>query len=459
MEYVQTIGSLPPDSDYSIVLWKGFLTPLSRLATTDWADNYPTGLPGEPPSNSGNTFHDEMTNFHEFGHTIRQSEDGDYNHFINDVVTYRYGHGHDFCHRDNQGFAFNEGWAEYWSKQPQFPRLSSCHASSYEMDVEGVVATDLDFLEKCTHVGRKGMFSVLQEGSNIVHSDADFRNRFRQRFSWIDLSGCVNIVRALPRRNSTTIVPQQAMLSLTPPNGVTSTRFLDRLRTFLLSLLHKDEQINMQRQIDALDSDLAAQKQVTNQLRVELDKALKIAAMAGTCPSTPCDVVAERILKPAIVRGEIEISEQLENELESDLSSTKRGERLYPFLTLETERRARALKFDSGAKEIVLRTLREASTAISALAAQDKSGALAAQSEQLQRQAKLLQLRSTADDISLTFLKLPRSPRDDIAGTAVLHPYIGFLARGYRIVWLFFLACLLFLIASMFIWRAARERT
>src|SRR5262249_20727456 len=50
-EYRETIGQRPPDTDYSIVMWKGFSTPFSTLATTNWTDNFPTsGYFGFAPS-------------------------------------------------------------------------------------------------------------------------------------------------------------------------------------------------------------------------------------------------------------------------------------------------------------------------------------------------------------------------------------------------------------------------
>lgn len=448
-EFHKTVGSLPPDSDYSIVLWKGFQVPISRLATTDWPDNYPTGEPGWAPS--GETFHDEMTNFHEFGHTIRQSVDGDYNHFINDVITYDYGHSHYYCDLYNHGFAFNEGWAEYWSKEPNY--VNVCHTSRTQMGVEGVVATDLAIIERCTGVGRQGMFSVLQQGQNIVHSDLDFRNRFRQRFPNLDPSACDN--QPFAQKADQPLV-QRASLDLGLPSGVSSRSLLERTRAFLLGLLHKEPPITAQRQLEALSADIAAQKGITKELRQRVQSALKIAADPGTCPSTPCDVVAQRVIKPAMLSGEIEMSEQMERQLESELATTQQVVRSNPFLRSDAERRAQALKFDAATKEIVLKAIRAATLALTPLAPQDRSGSLTAQIAELQRQEKLLLMRSTADDVSLTFLKTPRSSRDDVIGNAVLHPYIPFLAKDYRIVWLFSLLVLLALIASIFAWRRFR---
>ena len=52
---------------------------------------------------------------HELAHTIRQSYDGSLGHFLFDVVRYKYMQQHYCSKRTNKGFAFNEGWAEFWA--------------------------------------------------------------------------------------------------------------------------------------------------------------------------------------------------------------------------------------------------------------------------------------------------------------------------------------------------------
>ena len=52
---------------------------------------------------------------HEFAHTIRHSYDGNFNHFLLDVVRFGYTRYHYCSSKTNLGFAFNEGWAEYYA--------------------------------------------------------------------------------------------------------------------------------------------------------------------------------------------------------------------------------------------------------------------------------------------------------------------------------------------------------
>ena len=52
---------------------------------------------------------------HEFAHTIRHSYDGRFSHFLRDVIRYRYAQHHNCNKKTNSGFAFNEGWAQYYA--------------------------------------------------------------------------------------------------------------------------------------------------------------------------------------------------------------------------------------------------------------------------------------------------------------------------------------------------------
>ena len=55
---------------------------------------------------------------HEFAHTVRHSYDGDLVHLITDDATrYRYPQRHNCSKETNDGFAFNEGWAQFWAGQ------------------------------------------------------------------------------------------------------------------------------------------------------------------------------------------------------------------------------------------------------------------------------------------------------------------------------------------------------
>ena len=52
---------------------------------------------------------------HEVAHTVRHSYDGNIGHFLVDVGRYNYAQHHHCGKQTNCGFAFNEGWAEFWA--------------------------------------------------------------------------------------------------------------------------------------------------------------------------------------------------------------------------------------------------------------------------------------------------------------------------------------------------------
>jgi hypothetical protein len=126
--------------------------------------------------------------FHEYGHVIRDKLDGDLWHWHADDVHYVYGRQHSACHGqdefgialDEKGFAFHEGWAEYWSHE-----TPCCSMAFGNEAIEGTVAFDLQQLEAL--VGRAAMVRVLARGQNIIHSDSEFRRQFTYEFPTVPI--------------------------------------------------------------------------------------------------------------------------------------------------------------------------------------------------------------------------------------------------------------------------------
>lgn len=54
---------------------------------------------------------------HELAHIFRHCYDGNDAHFTSDVLGFRYSQSHYCSKRTNSGFAFNEGWAEFWAAE------------------------------------------------------------------------------------------------------------------------------------------------------------------------------------------------------------------------------------------------------------------------------------------------------------------------------------------------------
>jgi hypothetical protein len=158
--YKQVIGSPPPDSSYLISSdFPCCGVPFTTLDTTHWPGGYETG----PGSSYG-------VNFHEFAHSVRHSFDGSALHFLADAARYGYAKSHELCLVSNEGFAFNEGWAEYWAHTP-----ATC-GSGTNFNQEGNVATALTGLEKCAN--RATMVRVLRENREAIHSYNDFKTKF-----------------------------------------------------------------------------------------------------------------------------------------------------------------------------------------------------------------------------------------------------------------------------------------
>jgi len=308
----------------------------------------------------------------------------------------------------NEGFAFNEGWAEYWSKEPQHGNV--CDKTPPIFSIEGVVAEDLNYLANCTGVDRKGMIAVLQRGRNIIHTDKEFREEFQKQFPNIDLTKCppLSPARALliPRERLKTLRDLRYGIPASSSSGAIAAGS---------SAASVRQPVDNATLVAALRADMDAQVQVTNQLRKDLDDSIKVAAEPGVCPAVSCELVAERVVRPDRLRGAIELSEQLQRRMEADLATLHSGDRSGPQFPKDFEamRLATKITFESERKEIVKRSLDRAINALAPLVARDTTGALAEQSGQLARQVRLLEMRTPTNDAYLTFLKLPRSARDD----------------------------------------------
>lgn len=129
-----------------------------------WPDTAPVGM--------GNG--DFSTALHEFGHSIRHGFDGDIFHFLDDAfLRFSYLQFHEPCSRYNEGFGFNEGWANYWAGE--WAEVTCYAADDYA--VEGRVARALKLLElRCAGGDRRLMVDVLRRNPGRIHSFAEFRD-------------------------------------------------------------------------------------------------------------------------------------------------------------------------------------------------------------------------------------------------------------------------------------------
>ncbi|MGE5155941.1 MAG: hypothetical protein ACM3JP_00405, partial [Betaproteobacteria bacterium] len=138
--------------------------PFSPYTSIWWPGGFPVGYRGGG---------DASITWHEYGHVLRAGFDGDLGHFLGDVVTHNYLQTHETCNHTGPGFAFNEGWAEYWAQD--FGPAPDCGRPG-DMETEGNVAAALsDLANRCASGQRKLMVEVLRSNPGTIHSFAEFQ--------------------------------------------------------------------------------------------------------------------------------------------------------------------------------------------------------------------------------------------------------------------------------------------
>lgn len=222
--------------------------------------------PGGFPVGYGGGGDDSITR-HEYGHVIRQGYDGDFGHFLGDVVTYNYLQNHEVCNHTNEGFAFNEGWAEFWAED--FAPAPDCGRPG-DMETEGNVAAALqELMENCAGGQRKLMVEALQRNPGTIHSFAQFKAAL----------GCP-LPRFIPVR-----VFRSDLSALTPPPPTS-----------------------------AADRALIASREVKagSKLIGKLTKQLKLANRRANnpppCDRPPCKPELKAVTMPAVLDFEIDLA-------------------------------------------------------------------------------------------------------------------------------------------------------
>lgn len=109
---------------------------------------------------------------HELGHTVRHTLDGSLAHFLFDVARFNYLRHHTCSTKSNPGYAFNEGFAEFWA--------NDCLSSSYggsplDYSIEGNVANALRSLKQTCGLTDGQIIKVLKDNPKKIHSFNDFK--------------------------------------------------------------------------------------------------------------------------------------------------------------------------------------------------------------------------------------------------------------------------------------------
>ena len=301
-EFPDKFGEAVPGGFFKVQIWRGHLTPLTWYDEVHWAHGYRTGENGNP----------YRATTHEFAHVFRDVLDGPESHWHGDDLLYVYGRGHGSCIAPvtgsaNAGFAFHEGWGEFWSND-----TTCCPGDESNQDIEGTVAHDLENLAAKLPGNvsdqRKGMLQVLQRGPNLIHSDEEFRREYALQFPGIPLGnisdGCSGVENthayfeldpAWQRKNLVAAIEarQKAIATFKEQQ-----RYSTGLRTFMLRAAIEETSVVIQRmneQLAELDRGGPPERYLKQapfqRLRraefLSLRRAIQVRALRDACGAVP----------------------------------------------------------------------------------------------------------------------------------------------------------------------------
>ncbi len=362
--YKQIVGSPPPDTSYLISSdFPCCGVPFTTTDTTHWPDGYQTGFAGDKDGGYS-------VNFHEFAHSVRHSFDGGFLHFLADAARYGYAKTHELCLVSNEGFAFNEGWAEFWAQTP-----ATC-GDGTNFSQEGNVAAALTGLEKCAN--RATLVRVLRENPEAIHSYSQFRTKF---FNIVGPRACL-IASIGGLQNVEKTIASAPLLAGTEGQIAAETRLIGSLsrRTALLR---------------------------------------SHALSPGKCTKGNCLAGIEKLIEPSAQNTRIAQAKLVRERLQSGLAAARsvingpESAQLKLFETLEAERPA----FERANQSILISGLQQSIKAI-----KSRSGFAAARSTAAfrtlsQRLASLTSVRSrhaTTPSALATLFSVPTVPTDSV---------------------------------------------
>jgi hypothetical protein len=284
---VQNVGGLllsTPGQSHKCAIWRGFhlahrdfrdltgMNPPSGGLTVN-ADAITAGVPftphttimwpgGFPAGYSGGG--DDTITRHEFGHVIRHGYDGDLGHFLGDVLAHNYAQNHAPCNKTGLGFAFNEGWAEFWARD-YGPAPGCAGRALDDFEVEGNVAAALTDIETRCYGGRRAaMVDILRANPGTIHSYQEFLS---------------HVVCPAPVVAAPPAPVQTAPLRISTAQGAALAA-----------------------------AQLAAVNRRLRSLRADLRGAVRAAAHVAPCTSAPCNAALRRAMRPAVLRTSIALA-------------------------------------------------------------------------------------------------------------------------------------------------------
>ena len=263
-DYRRVIGQRPPSRNLKI---EGEFpccgTPFTTRDTIRWPGGYTTD--------------NGRVSKHEFAHTVRHTLDGNFVEFTADVARYQYPQTHEPCKDTNTGFAFNEGWAEWWADTAR-----DCPPNTTNFSQEGNVAAQLKRLEACS--SRPTMVTVLRNNPGRIHSYTAFLDRFNL------LTGGAACTAPRPAPQATV----EPVLSAQQQTG------------------------EMQRQI-------SAQRKLVASLNRRAAAARRRARNPGRCTAKRCEAAMEKLIEPTALAAQAQQAKLVLNRLEDGLAAARKA--------------------------------------------------------------------------------------------------------------------------------------
>ena len=115
---------------------------------------------------------------HELAHIARHSMDGNFAHFAYDASRFWYLRNHHCGTKSNDGYAFNEGWAEFWA--------NDCHgiygSKLTDYQYEGNVAKALRRLKSACKSSDPRFIALLKSNKEKIHSFSSFNQKHQSRY-------------------------------------------------------------------------------------------------------------------------------------------------------------------------------------------------------------------------------------------------------------------------------------
>jgi hypothetical protein len=361
--YKKIIGGPPPDSEY-LISWDYPCcgVPFTTLETTNWPDGYETGYGPKDPDGG------YAVNFHEFAHSVRHTLDGSGAHFFFDAARFDYPKSHELCLVSNEGFAFNEGWAEFWAHTPR-----TC-GDGTNFNQEGNVATALTGLEQCAD--RKTMVRVLAANPGSVHSYAEFKAKF---FAIVGQRACV--IKSI--------------------GGLQAVE-----KTIAAAPL-----------LASTESQIAGETQLIGSMSNRMALVRTRAEEPGKCIKGHCVPAIEELIRPSALSTQIAQAELVRERLQSGLAAARtalagpESGQLKLFETLEAERAT----FEAANQAIVIKGLQQSLKAVRSQPGFAAAGSTPAVRIMSQRLASLTGARSrhavTPSSVA-TLFSPPQAPSD-----------------------------------------------